>query len=215
MLQKRELYCITTVPQQGMNYEQMVEHACEGGAHIIQFRYKGIVTDDITHTARNLLEICRHRDVVFIINDYPELARTIDADGVHMGQDDMPIAQARHVVGPGKLIGLSTHSYEQAMKGRLQGADYIGFGPVFSTPTKPDYKPVGMEEIRSVVQKVDIPVFVIGGIDADNVASVILAGADRVAVVRAVFGKENIKEAAAVMREQIAQAKKERMYQEI
>lgn len=215
MLGKRELYCIVTEQKPDMSVEDMVSQACDGGAQVVQFRYKNIVTEDVVRQAKNLKNICKKKDVIFIINDYPELARDADADGVHIGQDDMPIDQVRHVIGPGKLIGLSTHSYAQAMKGRLQGADYLGFGPIFSTPTKPEYNALGMNDISVVNKKVDVPIFVIGGINTDNVESVIMAGAERVAVLRSVFAADDIACAAAAMRELIARAKKERIYRQI
>lgn len=216
MLDKRELYCIACEPgTYRLSLEYMVEQACAGGAQIIQFRFQGIITDAIIKTARNLKSICKKRDVIFVINNFPELARDIDADGVHIGQNDMLVSQARHIVGSDKLIGLSTHSYEQALKAELLGADYIGFGPVYATPTKPDYTPVGLTDINTVVSKVSIPVFVIGGITVENVGTVINAGAERVAVVRAVFAAENPGIDAHALRKQIESAKKEKIYQEV
>ncbi|MFH1379089.1 MAG: thiamine phosphate synthase [bacterium] len=215
MLEKCELYCITRAPVNSIGYEEMVERACAGGANIIQFRHKGLVDTVMIETAKRLRDICKKHAVFFIINNHPEVARDVDADGVHIGQDDMSISQARHVIGPGKLIGLSTHSFEQALKAQLKGADYIGFGPIFATPTKPDYKPIGLSDIDSVVRKVEIPVFVIGGINADNVGQVIRAGAERVAVVRAAFNAEHIETAVRNLRSQIESAKKDKIYQEI
>ena len=113
------------------------------------------------------------------------------------------------------MIGLSTHSYEQALKAQLQGADYIGFGPIYATPTKPDYKPIGLQDIDAVVRKVGIPVFVIGGITADNAGEVIQAVAERVAVVRAAFKTDNIEAAVRNLHTQIEFAKKDKIYQEI
>lgn len=215
MLEKCELYCITGEPVRYLGYEYVVEQACAGGAQIIQFRHRGLMTPEIVQTALNLRNICKKRNVLFIINNHPEVARDVDADGVHIGQDDMQAAQARHILGPGKLLGVSTHSFEQALKAELLGADYIGFGPVYATPTKPDYAPVGIAGIDAVVRKVSIPVFIIGGINADNVADVIHAGADRIAVVRAVFGAGNAGIAACNLRKQIECAKKEKIYQEV
>jgi thiamine-phosphate pyrophosphorylase len=121
--------------------------------------------------------------VPFIINDHPEIARSVRAEGVHLGQDDLPIAEAREIVGPDCLVGKSTHSVDQAIRAFFEGADYIGFGPIFATSTKPDYAPVGLGEIRKVHDAVRIPIFCIGGIKLENLPEVIAAGARRVVIV--------------------------------
>ncbi|MBD3271370.1 MAG: thiamine phosphate synthase [Elusimicrobia bacterium] len=215
MIGKRELYCITCSSPFDLSIDEMVDQACCGGAQIIQFRHKGMVSPDIVETARRLRDICKKHDVLFIINDHPQFARDIDADGVHIGQDDIDCAQARAIIGHEKCIGLSTHTYEQALKAQLLGADYIGFGPVYPTPTKPDYQPIGTKDIDAVVRKISIPVFAIGGINRDTVAEVIAAGADRVAVVRDVFASDDISGACRLLREKIVDAKKEKIFREV
>ncbi len=145
-------------------------------------------------------KICQKAGVLFIVNDALEVALAIAADGVHLGQDDLPVAEAKKLMHPmgikNFLVGCSTHSLEQALEAKRQGADYIGIGPVFATPTKPTYNPVGLELVKAVTSQIDTPHVAIGGIDATNVSQVLAAGAQRVAVVRAVCGAEDI--AAAV-----------------
>ena len=123
------------------------------------------------------------RGVPLIINDHPQIARNVRADGVHLGQDDLPIAEARKVVGPKCAVGKSTHSIDQAIRAFYEGADYIGFGPIFATPTKPGYPPIGLDDIAKVHELVRIPIFCIGGIKLDNLAKVLEAGARRVVIV--------------------------------
>jgi thiamine-phosphate pyrophosphorylase len=121
--------------------------------------------------------------VPLVINDHPQIARNIRTEGVHLGQDDLPIADARRIVGPECAVGKSTHSIDQAIRAFYEGADYIGFGPIFPTPTKPDYPAIGLEDIAAVHEAVRIPIFCIGGIKLDNLAKVIEAGARRVVIV--------------------------------
>jgi thiamine-phosphate pyrophosphorylase len=126
-----------------------------------------------------------------IINDHSEIAASVRAEGVHLGQDDMSIAEARTIVGPGCAIGKSTHSLDQAIRAFYEGADYIGFGPLFATPTKPNYSPIGLTEIAKVHEAVRIPVFCIGGIKLDNLPKVIEAGARRVVIVSGLLQAED------------------------
>lgn len=155
----------------------------EGGVDLIQLRAKARAPGEVTTIAIALREITRQRGVPLIINDHPEIARTVRAEAVHLGQDDLPIAEAREIVGPGCAVGKSTHSVDQAVRAFNEGADYIGFGPIFATPTKPDYAPVGLEDIRKVHEAVRIPIYCIGGIKLENLPEVIAAGARRVVIV--------------------------------
>jgi len=206
------LYVITCPPKDGpAGYEVMVRAACEGGADVLQFRDKLITGRERYSVAARLQKICRGFGVLFIINDALEVALAIAADGVHLGQDDLPVAEAKKLMHPmgikNFLVGCSTHSLEQAQEAERQGADYIGIGPVFATPTKPTYNPVGLELVRTVTNQVHIPHVAIGGIDATNVPEVLAAGARRVAVVRAVCGQENIAGAAQRMKHAIEQGR--------
>ncbi|MBI3292731.1 MAG: thiamine phosphate synthase [Elusimicrobia bacterium] len=181
-----KLYVITCPPQVGQSYENLVGALCEGGADAIQFRDKTMLAGELVRVGKRLVVIARRFQVLLIVNDRPDVALAIDADGVHLGQDDLSIAVARRILGPSKLIGRSTHSLDQALQAEAEGADYIAIGPIFTTPTKPEYPPVGLELIGRVQSRVGIPVVAIGGIDAANLDQVLEAGAVRVAVVRAV-----------------------------
>jgi thiamine-phosphate pyrophosphorylase len=136
---------------------------------------------------------------LFIVNDHLDIAMAAGADGVHLGQADLPLVAVRRVWGPGHLVGRSTHSLEQARAAAAEGADYIGIGPVFATPTKPGRPAVGLELLRPAASELAIPWFAIGGIDSANLAQVLAAGASRVAVVRAVSSAADPAEAAAAL----------------
>ncbi|HTL71013.1 MAG TPA: thiamine phosphate synthase [Candidatus Eisenbacteria bacterium] len=170
----------------GRPLEDVVRAAVRGGADVIQYRDKAGRDLDMTETAKRLLAITRPAGVPLIVNDRVAVARAAAADGVHLGQDDGPIADARAALGEGAIVGRSTHSPEQASAADREGADYIGVGPVFGTPTKPDYVPVGLDLVRFAAGHVTVPFVAIGGIDASNAATVRRAGARTVAVVRAV-----------------------------
>ena len=161
----------------------VAEQMIDGGVDLIQLRAKARPSREIATMATTLHNIAMRRGVPVVINDHPEIARVVGAEGVHLGQDDLPIAEAREIAGPDCLVGKSTHSVDQAIRAFYEGADYIGFGPIFATPTKPDYPPVGLEEIRKVHDAVRIPIFCIGGIKLDNLPEVIAAGARRVVIV--------------------------------
>jgi thiamine-phosphate pyrophosphorylase len=195
-----QLYAITTPPPAGVSYEQMVEAACSGGVDVLQFRDKHTPHKELYEVATKLCEICHKYGVLFIVNDHLEVALAAGADGVHFGQDDMKTDAARVILHQNGvknfLIGRSTHSLDQATAAEREGADYIGIGPVFATPTKPGYAPVGLNLVSLVAKHVAIPQVAIGGIDANNVSLVWNAGAERVAVVRAVCGAANIAQAA-------------------
>jgi thiamine-phosphate pyrophosphorylase len=163
--------------------ERVAGQMIEGGVDLIQLRAKKHSAEEISTTAAALRSITRDAGIPLIINDHSEIARAIQADGVHVGQDDPSIAEVRSVVGPNCVVGKSTHSLDQAIRAFYEGADYIGFGPIFPTPTKPDYQPVGLEEIHRAHEAVRIPIFCIGGIKLDNLPKLIEAGAQRVVIV--------------------------------
>jgi thiamine-phosphate pyrophosphorylase len=154
-----------------------------GGIDLLQLRAKNFPAREIEKLASELRAITTQHGVPLIINDYPEIARSVRAEGVHLGQDDMPIGEARKIVGAECAVGKSTHSLDQAIRAFYEGADYIGFGPLFATPTKPEYAPIGLGEIGKVHEAVRIPIFCIGGIKLDNLPKVIEAGARRVVIV--------------------------------
>lgn len=173
--------------------------ACEmvkGGVDIIQLRGKKKTAGELSQLAVALHAITRDEGVPLIINDHPEIAREIGAEGVHVGQDDMTVAEARSVAGERALVGKSTHSFEQATRAVAEGADYIGFGPLFATPTKPDYKAIGLDEISRVHDAVALPIFCIGGVKLENLASIIAAGAHRIVIVSGLLQAADIAEYA-------------------
>lgn len=161
----------------------VAEQMIDGGVDLIQLRAKGRDLAEISKIAAELHPITQERGVPLIINDHPEIAASIGAEGVHVGQDDLPIAEVRTIVGPDCVVGKSTHSLDQAIHAFYEGADYIGFGPIFATPTKPDYPPIGLSEIQKVHDAVRVPIFCIGGIKLDNLSDVLAAGARRVVIV--------------------------------
>jgi len=161
----------------------MTELLIQGGIDILQLRAKKQSRDEIRIMARKLAPICQHAGIAFILNDYPDLVAETGADGAHVGQDDMSVSEARRLAGKEAIIGKSTHSLEQARASVEEIPDYIGFGPLFATATKPDYTPIGMEQIFHVRHSVPYPVFCIGGITLTNLPKVIQSGADRVVIV--------------------------------
>lgn len=164
----------------------------DGGVDLIQFRAKAHASAEIAKIAAAIHDSTLRRGVPLVINDHPEIARIVPAEGVHVGQDDLPIAEAREIAGTNCVVGKSTHSVDQAMRAFYEGADYIGFGPIFATPTKPDYAPIGLDEIRKVHDAVRIPIFCIGGIKLDNLPKVIEAGARRVVIVSGLLQAKDI-----------------------
>lgn len=156
-----------------------------GGADVIQLRAKGIPLETVATTARKIIPLCKAVGVPFILNDYPEMAVELGADGVHIGQDDGTIYGVRSRIGADMIIGRSTHSIAQAKQALAAGADYIGFGPLFPTPTKAGRPAIGLEDIAEMEREVGskIPAFCIGGIKPDNLDEIIAAGARRCVVV--------------------------------
>jgi thiamine-phosphate pyrophosphorylase len=163
-----------------------------GGVDIIQLRGKAQEVEKLAELAAELHFITSKSDVPLIINDHAEVARWVALEGVHLGQEDMSIAEAREIAGRNLFVGKSTHSFEQAVAAQKEDADYIGFGPLFATPTKPDYPPIGLSAIRKVHETVRIPVFCIGGIKLSNLMHVIAAGAQRAVIVSGMLQSKNI-----------------------
>jgi thiamine-phosphate pyrophosphorylase len=165
----------------------MADRMLAGGIDVLQLRAKNSTEAEILALGRALAPRCREAGVPFILNDYPHLVLETGADGAHIGQDDGPIEIARAAAGTGAIIGRSTHSLAQAQAAWAEGADYIGFGPLFATPTKPDYTPIGTEDIATVFRESPVPVFCIGGIKRENLPAVVAAGARRVVVVSGIL----------------------------
>ncbi|MFZ0042478.1 MAG: thiamine phosphate synthase [Solirubrobacteraceae bacterium] len=165
--------------------DDFVARALRGGVDIVQLRLKDAGDEEIVATARRYARVCAAHQALLILNDRPDLAQAAGADGVHVGQDDVAVSEARELVGPDRLIGLSTHSPAQIDASGRAGVDYIGVGPVHATPTKPGRPAVGLELVEYAAHTSSVPFFAIGGIDPNNAASVRDAGARRIAVVRA------------------------------
>ena len=171
---------------------RIAEQIIEGGVDLIQLRGKGRSIDELARLAAELHQLTAASSTPLIANDHCEIASRVPLEGVHVGQDDDAIEIVRRKVSRPVLIGKSTHSVEQAVAAQREGADYIGFGPIFATPTKPDYPAIGLTEISRVHSQVELPIFCIGGINIDNLQSVIDAGAKRVVMVSALLKAHSI-----------------------
>lgn len=179
-LHRARLYLVCAAPA-----ETMLASALSGGVDIVQLRCKDARDEQILSAAVRVQRACSAHGALFILNDRPDLAAQLGADGVHIGQDDVPVARARELVGPERIVGLSTHSPAQIDAAAQAGVDYIGVGPVHATPTKPGRPAVGLALVRYAAAHAHPPFFAIGGITPANVAAVAAAGGQRVAVVRA------------------------------
>jgi thiamine-phosphate pyrophosphorylase len=177
--------------------DAVLDGALRGGVDIVQLRMKDAGAEAVLAAAERFARLCARHGALFVINDRPDLAAQADADGVHLGQDDIPVAQARQMVGPDRLVGLSTHSPAQIDAAVGAGVDYIGVGPVYPTPTKPGRPAVGLDLVGYAARHAPLPFFAIGGIDEANVDAVRAAGAKRIAVVRALTQAEDPERAAA------------------
>ena len=186
---------ITDRTIQGLSYEDMTHRVLMKGISWIQFREKERTRHEIYREAVMLRGLTRDYNAVLIINDFLDIAMCVDADGVHLGQDDLPLREARKIMGRHRIIGISTHNIEQAVEAEKNGADYIGFGPVFPTRTKNAGKPKGLDLLRHVKKQVKIPVVAIGSISLENISSVLQTGVDAVAVASAIL-RGNIEENA-------------------
>lgn len=167
--------------------EEMALLALRSGIRWIQYREKGKSRLAVYRTALRLRELSRDFGACLVINDHTDIAAAVDADGVHLGQDDLPVAEARKVLGKGKIIGISTHSLKEALRAEADGADYIGFGPVMHTMTKDAGAPKGVAMLKRVSGRVGIPVVAIGGVNSGNLDTVISSGAHAVAVASAIL----------------------------
>ncbi len=176
-----------------------IEAAIDGGAAMVQLREKHLDEDAFLKEAERFVALCRRRGVISIINDNVGIAARTGAGGVHVGQQDLEAGRVRELLGPDKLIGVSAHSVEEALRAQAAGADYLGTGAAFVTGTKTDAKPISRETIRAITAAVDIPVVAIGGITRDNILELKGCGLDGVAVVSALFAQPDVKAAAVEM----------------
>jgi thiamine-phosphate pyrophosphorylase len=202
--------CVITDPglAPARDHVAIAEAALVGGADMIQLRDKSGSLRDLLPQARAIQALCRSHGAIFIINDRVDLALAVDADGAHVGQEDLPASDARRLLGPKCLLGVSTHDLEQAKAAQRAGADYIGFGPMFATGTKATgYTPRGLDALRGIRRGVSLPILAIGGISLENVADVIVAGATAPAVISAVVRAPDIAAAAAEFRKRVEASK--------
>ena len=191
----------------GRDLEEILTATIAGGCRMIQLREKEWPSGRLLPLAERLRDRCRRAGVTFIVNDRVDLAIAVGADGVHLGQDDLPARATRPLLRPGMVMGRSTHSLAQAREAQAEGADYIAVGSMFPTRTKPDFQLVGPELIRTIRPQTKAPLVGIGGVTRENVAEVIRAGADGVAVISAVCGATD---PAAATREFLAAIRAER-----
>ena len=182
----------------GRDPEPVLTAALGNGVDLVQLRDKELGDDELVETARTFRRVADEHGALFVLNDRPDLVAACRADGVHVGQEDTPVAEARRIIGPGKLIGLSTHSPEQIAA--AEGVDYISVGPVWETPTKPGRPAVGLALVAEAARIARVPFFAIGGIDESNVNEVVAAGATRIAVVRAIRDAADPAAAARALR---------------
>jgi thiamine-phosphate pyrophosphorylase len=183
---------------------RIIEQMIEGGVDVIQLRGKDNSIGELMELSAEFHELTAKSSTPLIVNDHAEIAKRVPLEGAHVGQDDDPIEVARRKAGRGILVGKSTHSLQQARAAQAEGADYIGFGPIFATPTKPDYAPIGLEDISRVHAEVSLPIFCIGGINIDNLQRVIDAGAKRVVMVSALLKAHNIVDYARCVTDMLA-----------
>ncbi|MEF9968017.1 MAG: thiamine phosphate synthase, partial [Longicatena sp.] len=172
------------------------EKAIQGGVTFVQIREKDLSTENFIEEALKLKKLCEHYEIPFVINDNVEVAKAIDADGIHVGQDDLDVESVRKILGKDKIIGVSAQNVEEAKKAQEGGADYLGVGAIFSTTTKLDADDVSYETLKAIVQAVDIPVIAIGGISKDNILKLKGTKIDGVALISAIMAKDDVFQAS-------------------
>lgn len=200
------LYVLVTESLCSGPWQRVVRQVIEGGADCIQLREKTMPDAELVRRAREAADTCRESGVLFIVNDRPDIARLSGADGVHLGRDDLPVADARRILGPDSMVGVSTHTMEQALGVAAEAPDYIAVGPMFASATKPQDHVPGRALLAGVCAETSIPLVPIGGIDGETIASVLRAGARRVCVCSAVIGQSDIAKAAGELKRRVREA---------
>lgn len=200
-----DIYCITAERfSKGRTNIEVVREMLAADIKLIQYREKEKTMLEMYQECLEIGKMCRENGAIFLINDYIDLALAVDADGVHLGQDDLPIEAARRILGEDKIIGLSTHSPEQAEEAVYRGADYIGVGPIYQTYTKENVCPaVGLEYLDFVVRNIQLPFVAIGGIKEDNIANVRNQGASCICLVTEIVGADDIQAKIASIRRKL------------
>ena len=208
LLESCHLYGIVDMGYTGPEQVEARTHALiDGGVRIIQLRAKGRELPLVKAWAVAMQAICRERGAIFVLNDYPEMAAEIGADAVHVGQDGGSLADVRKIAGPGVLVGRSTHSLEQVREAKREGTDYIGFGPLYPTGTKPGRPSIGLADIAAAQEAAgDMPLFCIGGINGTTLPEVLKAGARRVVIVSWLLQQADITRAAQSVISRMEQA---------
>ena len=199
-LQDALLYVLLSASGCAGSLEWTIKEAAAGGADVIQLREKGLDDHDLWQRARQVRQWTRDSGILFILNDRPDLARLVEADGVHLGQEDLPVKEARRIVGPDALIGVSTHNIEQVRQAVLDGATYIGVGPAFPSGTKQFAELAGLAFVREALKETTLPAFVIGGVNVRTLGDAVAAGARRIAVSQAIAQAESPRATATQLR---------------
>ena len=197
-LSDKKLYLVTNSDKfkSDDDFLDAIASALKGGVDILQLREKNMPANKIFELGKKIKQLCIQYDTTFIVNDRVDIAALLEADGVHLGQDDLDVKSARKILGANSIIGISTHAPEQALKAVADGANYIGVGPVFATPTKEGRIPVGLEYVKWVSENIELPAFGIGGINLENCEEVFEAGLKKIAVVRAIINANSPQKAA-------------------
>lgn len=203
MKQIKGIYLILDRQYAARDIVAIAEEAIDAGVDVIQYREKDLTRKAAIIIAEKLRSLTAAAGIPFIINDDPALALAVDADGVHLGQEDLPVPVARRILGKDKIIGLSTHSFPEAVEAASPDINYIGFGPIFESGTKMVAAPLGPQAIGRVRNAISIPIIAIGGIRDDNVAEVIRCGADGVAVISAILSSPDIRKSICKFKERI------------
>lgn len=199
-LKDARLYVLLTASQCAASLDWVIERASAGGANVFQLREKDLPDRELIERARAVRRRTRHAHALFIVNDRPDIAKLVEADGVHLGQDDLPVKDARRIVGPDVLIGVSTHSIEQVRQAILDGADYLGVGPTFPSKTKEFDAFPGLAFVRAASEETTLPAFALGGIGPSNIGAVVAAGCRRVAVSSCIAEADEPEAVARILR---------------
>ena len=200
----RGLYFLTDSNLSKQGIVEDVKQVLSAGCKIVQYRDKEKSSKELVLEASKLAKLCKEQNALFLVNDRLDIAQAVNADGVHLGQNDMPLTVARKILGSEKVIGITAHNLEETLQAEKDGADYVCVSPIFHTDTKKDAgEPAGIGLVKEVKQKVKIPVAAIGGINLENVKQVIGAGADAVCVISAIVCSENVEKAAKEIIEEI------------
>ncbi|MFH1577578.1 MAG: thiamine phosphate synthase [Candidatus Omnitrophota bacterium] len=204
-LNSRLYLILNKYPCLKMSLVDIFRTACKAGIDLVQLRENASCDREFLEDAKAIRRLCQKSKTIFLVNNRLDIARIVDADGLHLGQSDLPLKTARKYLNKNKLIGITCRNLPEARKAEAEGADYISIGPVFPSPTKPDLEPVGLELIQKIAAKIKIPFFVIGGITHSNINEAVKYGATRFALCGAICYARDIKKAVRELKKQITQ----------